>query len=270
MTSNPPSKYALVTGASSGIGLSISVQLTKRGYNLVAVSNQLTSLEKLKRQLESSNNVKIKIIDIDLSKTDAAQYLFEYCKENELVIEVLVNNAGNLVLGEVKEHTTFESQSNMQLQMITPVLLCQLFGQEMAKNQMGFILNVSSISAVMAFPLISLYGPTKGFLRQFSNAFRIEMKPHKVGVTCLIPGATDTPLLEAHNLNLPLAKSLGIISNPEWVAMKGLKALFNNRKECIPGILNKIIVFLVTLIPQFLIRIIYKRLWLNRSGNTYE
>lgn len=265
MTSSPHSKYALVTGASSGIGWHLSVQLAQRGYSLIAVSNQTTGLQELRKEVESKYQVEVKIIDIDLSNTDAARYLFEYCKENDFSVEVLVNNAGNLVLGEATNLTTSDSQSNMKLQMITPVLLCQIFGQEMIKNQIGFILNVSSISAVMALPLISLYGPTKGFLRQFTNAFRTEMKHHKVGVTCLIPGATDTPLLETHKLNLPVAKSLGIISKPEWVARKGINALFNNRKECIPGLLNKIILFLVPIIPQFLIRIIYKKLWLGRS-----
>jgi short-subunit dehydrogenase len=265
MTSSIHSKYALVTGASSGIGWHLSMQLAQGGYNIVAASDEIKGLQELKQLVESKYQVEVRIIDIDLSNTDAAMHLFEFCKANKLAVEVLVNNAGNLLLGEAINLTASDSQSNMQLQMITPVLLCQLFGHEMIKNQKGFILNVSSISAVMALPIISLYGPTNGFLRQFTNAFRIEMKHHKVGVTCLIPGATDTPLLETHKLNLPVAKSLGVISKPEWVARKGINALFNNRKECIPGLLNKIIVLLVPIIPKFIIRIIYNKLWLSRT-----
>ena len=261
MSSSTNLNYALVTGASSGIGWHISEQLAQRGYNLIVVSNQKSGLQELKQHLESNYQIDVKCIDIDLSETNSARYLFDYCKENNLEVEVLVNNAGNLVLGEVSNLKILESQNTMQLHMNTPVLLCQLLGKEMIKNGMGFILNVSSISAVMPYPVISLYGPTKSFLRQFTKAFRTEMKASNVVVTCLMPGATDTALLDTHNLNLPIAKSLGVIGKSEWVARSGLKALFKNRAECIPGILNKLIVLFVPLVPRFVIELIYRKFY---------
>ena len=123
----------------------------------------------------------------------------------------------------------------------------------------GFILNVSSISAVMPYPGISLYGPTKAYLRCFTRAIGTEMKLYGVRVTCLIPGATATALYDQHNFNAPLLMKLGILKKPETVAKVGIKALFSGRAECIPGLLNKLIVFLFPIIPHFIIGLINKR-----------
>ena len=94
-------KYAVVTGASSGIGWHVSKELAQKGYDLVAVSNQPELLTKLKFELEQSFQVQVLTIDIDLTKNDAAQNIFDFCQKNNLTIEVLVNNAGILVYGEV-------------------------------------------------------------------------------------------------------------------------------------------------------------------------
>jgi hypothetical protein len=134
-----------------------------------------------------------------------------------------------------------------------------LLGEQMMKRQGGYILNVSSISAVMPYPGLSLYGPTKAFLRDFTRAFRTEMKAYGVHVTCLIPGATDTALYDASKYNTPLLIKLGIMKKPAAVANAGIRALFKNRPECIPGLLNKLVLVLFPVLPHFIISIIYRR-----------
>ena len=251
-------KYAVVTGASSGIGWHISKELAKKGYAIVAVSNQAELLAKLKFELEQEYQIQVLTIDIDLTKNDAAQNIFDFCQKENLTIEVLVNNAGILVYGEVISIELERTENILHLHMNTPVLLCRLFGEVMVNNQKGYILNVSSISAVMPYPLISLYGPTKAFLRHFSKALYIEMKRTNVNVTCLLPGATATALHDKDKINLSLAMKIGVMEKPEFVAKEGVTALFKKKRECIPGILNKLTVLFLPFLPTFIIRLIYK------------
>jgi len=251
--------YALVTGASSGIGWHISRELAKRGYSVVAVSNQPEQLKKLKSELEEASLIDVQTLECDLSETGAAESIFDFCQQKELQVDVLVNNAGMLVFGEVIGAETEKVRSILQLHMNTPVMLCRLFGELMSKNHLGYILNVSSISAVMPYPTISLYGPTKTFLRKFTRALRTELKETGVNVLCLLPGATATSLYDTKNINLSLAMRLGIMKKPELVAKAGVKALFNRRAECIPGLLNKFVMRIIPLIPNCLISFIYRK-----------
>jgi uncharacterized protein len=252
-------KYALITGASSGIGLHLAEELAKKGYSLVAASNQPAQLDDLKKRLEERYNVSVVTLNIDLALENSAQMVFDFCSEKNLEIEVLINNAGILVYGEIAGIEYSKVKTILTLHMVTPALLCRLFGEVMVRREKGFILNVSSISAVMPYPRISLYGPTKAFLRHFTRALRTEMKPKGVNVTALIPGATLTALYDTNNLNTPLLIKLGIMKKPDVVANAGIRALFKNNAECIPGCLNKFLVVLLPLVPHFIISFLNKR-----------
>jgi short-subunit dehydrogenase len=254
------SVYALVTGASSGIGWHIAKELAARGYGIVAVSNQGEKLTELRSELEAAYQVNVRSLDMDLAANDAATKVFAYCQENRLEIEVLVNNAGMVVYGDVVGTDIEQVRIIINLHMNTPVLFCRLFGKQMHDNQKGYILNVSSISAVMPYPTIPLYGPTKTFLRKFTRALRYEMKTRGVHVTCLLPGATATALHDPEKVNFPLAIRLGVMKRPEDVAKAGIKALFKNRSIRIPGMLNKFVVYFFPLIPPILIECIYRRI----------
>lgn len=253
-------KYAVVTGASSGIGWHISKELAARGYSIVAVSNQPDHLKNLKSELEKGFQINVETINCDLSKTNAAESVFDFCKQKKIKVEVLVNNAGALVYGEVINIDIEVTEKILQLHMNTPVMLCRLFGEVMQKSQKGYILNVSSISAVMPYPTISLYGPTKAFLRHFTRALRTEMKGNGVRVLCLLPGATATALYNSEKINIPLAVSIGIMKKPENVAKIGVTALFKNRAESIPGLLNKLIMIFTPLIPNALIGFVHRKI----------
>lgn len=261
-------KYALVTGASSGIGWHISEELAKRGYSLIAVSNQPIQLLDLKTRLESDYKVSVVTYEIDLTKEDSAQQVFDFCGKNNFFVEVLVNNAGIFVFGEVANVDYLKIKSILPLHTLTPTLLCSLFGKRMITQKKGFILNLSSITAVMPYPGISLYGPTKAYLRHFTRALRTEMKVYGINVTCLIPGATDTALYDASYFRTPLMMKLGLMMKPQKVAKKGVRALFNNKAECIPGFLNKMTVMLIPIIPHFVIGLINKNTKLvKKTGN---
>jgi uncharacterized protein len=252
-------KYAVVTGASSGIGWHICNELAQRGYSIVAVSNQPLQLQDLKSSLEKGYDIHIETLDTDLVQESSAQRVFDFCKQNNFMVEVLVNDAGMFFFGEVAKIDYNHVKSILSLHVLTPALLCRLFGEQMAADGKGYILNLSSITAVMPYPGISLYAPTKAFMRHFSRALRYEMKLDNVNVTCLMPGATDTSLYNTGNINSSLLKKLGIMKKPEAVAKAGVRALFRKRAVCIPGIINKITVLMVPLVPGFIIEAITRR-----------
>jgi short-subunit dehydrogenase len=251
--------YALVTGASSGLGWHLAALLAQKGYHLIAVSNEPEGLDQLKNHLETTFAINVLTMNIDLAGEMAASSLFDYCEERGLPVEVLVNNAGMLAYGEAHRIPFSQAQDILQLHVSTPALLCRLFSDRMIKSGRGFILNVSSISAVMPYPTISFYGPSKTFMRHFTRALRTELKGLGVNVTCLLPGPTDTRLLDNYHINRKVATRFRILKQPEEVARKGMKALFRNRPECIPGWLNKLAVWFLPVIPQCLILLLYKK-----------
>ncbi len=261
--------WALITGASSGIGRQISFQLASQGCNIVGVSNQPKKLKELQSDIEKTFSVKTHILNQDLALENAAISVFEYCQEHNLAIDILVNNAGILLLGDMTRYDFDHMKTGLQLHVTTPALLCRLFGEQMKNKGFGYILNISSISSVMPYPTISVYGATKSFLRKFTGAIRTELRPYGVGVTCLMPGATDTPLNDPMNFYIQRGKKFGLISSPESVARKGINALFKNRAVCVPGWINKGIIVVAPLIPAVFIRFIYgQQIRKNRVNGT--
>lgn len=261
------SSFALITGGSSGIGWAIAQELAAKGFNLLLVSNQPAELENCKAEIETRHGIRCEILNTDLTQSHAAQDVFDYCIKNRLQVEVLVNNAGILVFSEVAEAPTEKVSAILQLHVYTPTMLCRLFAAEMKRKSRGYILNVSSISAVMAYPCISLYGPTKTYIRAFTRALRSEMALYKVSVTCVLPGATATALYDPNRVNIPLAKKMGVMHEATFVAQKAVAAMFNNKAECIPGFINKLTVWVLPCVPRFIINLIHRHTGIVKKGN---
>jgi len=266
-TNKPLQKVALITGGSSGIGLAIAHELAARGFSLLLVSNQSALLEQCKIEIEARHTVECHLLFADLSTENAARELFDYTKQQGFEVEILVNNAGMLIFAETAEIPTEKINIALQLHVSIPTLLCRLFGNEMKNRNSGHILNVSSISSVMPYPGISVYGPSKTYMRYFTRALRSEMKIYGVNVTCLIPGATATALYDPNKINLKLAMRLGIMQTPGFVARKAIRALFRKKAECIPGLINKLVVLVLPWIPAWLIYMIHKNTNLVQKGN---
>ena len=266
MNTEPQNNIALITGGSSGIGLAIAHELAKLGYNLLLVSNKAEALAESKKVLEQQYDIKCLLLDLDLSTTTAAQQVFDFCTDHLLEVEVLVNNAGFLIMSEVMDVKPSTISQMMQLHLHTPTMLCRLFGAVMKTRKRGQILNVSSTSAVMPYPVISLYGPTKTYLRYFTRALRTEMQPFGVNVTCVMPGATITGLYDLTNLNVARLKSLGIFHTPQFVARKAVIGLMKHKACVVPGLLNKITIRLMPLIPSFVISALNRKLGSSLTG----
>lgn len=250
-------KMALITGGSSGIGKSIAFELAKKGYDLLIISNKQNELDSTKLALEMAYPITCHTYFADLSLESAAQNVYSYCMEKHFEIEFLVNNAGILIFSEL--HETKEGLANriLMLHMYTPTILSRLFSKEMVQRKKGYILNISSISAVMPFPCISLYGPTKTYIRAFSKAIRIELAGHNIQVCCVMPGTTESGLYDPQKVNFKFAKRIGIMTDSNFVAKHAIQATISNRGEVIPGWINKLSVATVPYIPRFVIQYLY-------------
>jgi short-subunit dehydrogenase len=254
---------ALVTGASSGIGKALAHGLAARGHDLVIVSERAGELTLTADELRSRHGVTVRPIVLDLAHPQAAHQLHDQTRDLE--IEILVNNAGFFFFGEVADADPARANAMLQLHVVTPSLLCTLFGRDMRARRRGHILIVSSISAWRDFPGIGYYGSSKKYLRGFARALRSELAIYGVNVTCLAPGATATALYDPNVVPVERAKRLGVMLDAEVVAEAGLRALFARKAEHIPGLLTRAMTLASVLTPQWAIDQLRRRApWLPK------
>lgn len=245
--------YALITGGSSGIGLAIAHELASRKYNLILVSNQEALLQQVAAGLTEKYQVQTKAWYMDLSQREAAQRLYDTCKEEQVEIEILVNNAGMFFFGEVVKTEIEKSSTMMMLHTHTPAMLCALFGKDMKQRQHGHIMNISSISAWMPYPGIAFYAATKRFLKNFSRSLRTELLDYHVNVSCICPGAVSTELYQLSEKDRKKALRFGVMMKPEKLAKKAVNAMLKRKAMYIPGFLNRLFLLIVPLIPPGLV-----------------
>ena len=185
-------RYALVTGAASGMGRIYARRLARRGYNLVLVDMNAAGLDETAAMIGEDVNV-LSIVQ-DLSLMDAADRIYERTEAEKCEVEVLVNNAGVMFCQGLAE--TSEKMLNviMMVHMNTPLMLCRKYVGAMKERGCGYILNISSLAAWMIWPGIGMYGCTKRFVRHYSRELRTECRKTGVSVTNAYFGAVDTPL----------------------------------------------------------------------------
>lgn len=202
-------KTVLITGASSGIGYEFAKIYAENGYNLVVVARNEDKLEVLKKEIleKISKNVKITVIEADLSQENAAERLYNQIKSNNLKIDTLVNNAGIGIYGkfsEFDEEMMKKNDAMINLNIKAVVELTRLFLADMMKAGNGEILNVSSIAAFMPGPLMSTYYASKAFIQSFTEAIREELRDDICGknikISALCPGPTATEFEKSSNL----------------------------------------------------------------------
>lgn len=257
-------QWALITGASSGIGLAYARELASRGYHLVIVSNEEKAIQETGEHLSGEYGIETFPLYRDLAIPGAAKELYETCKEKGIPVEILINNAGMFFFKETLSERPLIIEKMLCLHVTTPTQLCYFFGQEMKKRRHGFILNMSSLSAWLPYPGIALYASTKCYLKSFSRALRSELIDYGVSVTVLCPGGVSTNLYNLSDNLKSLAIHLGIMMRPETVAKKGVNALLHRQALLIPGLFNKLCTPLVLCLPHGFIR------WALRKSKLLE
>lgn len=258
MISSRQRKYALVTGASSGIGREYAAQLAAKGYDLVMAGNRDEENRAAAREIAARYGVRTLPLCMDLSEPDAAVKLHAETSARGIEIGVLVCNAGVLLFGPLAAAPPERIDRIVTLHCTTPTLLCRLYGEEMRRRGEGYILVMSSATAWMPYPTIAAYAATKSFLRTFARSLNFEFRKYGVRVTGVFPGAVDTPL---YDLDAACRRRLlrwGVMSAPQGVAQHGLRALFRGRSSCIPGVFTKICVCVCRLVPAWLMRCVLR------------
>lgn len=263
--------YALVTGTASGMGRIYSLQLAQRGYNIIMVDINAAGLQETERmvkaEIEASTEIPsdlkgaFRMIPIvqDLSVSDAADKIFAATEAAGCVVEVLVNNAGVMYCQGIAETSERMLNIIMMVHMYTPLMLCRKYVIGMKERRCGYILNISSLAAWMIWPGIGMYGHTKRFVRNYSRELRIECQKTGVSVTNAYFGAVDTPLIPLKDSLRKLARALAVMIRPETAVRRALGATFRRRKGTMPGLLNKIFLPFILIMPDCLLGWIYRK-----------
>ena len=251
--------YALVTGASSGMGRDYAEMLRSYGYNLIIVSCNKQRIDSVKSCLEEKypNGKEIIAIAMDLSNTDAARSLFDMVKEKRIYI--LINNAGVFDYADLCNIPLERTQSTLILHNYTPVTLCVLIGRQMKERNYGRIMIISSLTSWMPYPSLAIYAATKRFNKSFSRSLRIEMKGSGVGVTVAYFGAVSTELYPLSDKYRKLACSLGIMMSSHNASRRALKAMFRNMAAVMPGIINWIALPFLRIMPVWFLNFLDKK-----------
>ena len=231
-------KTALITGASSGIGLEFAKLLASKGIDLVLVARSSDKLNKIRTDLEQQFRIKVKIIIQDLALKDAPQKIYDEILSANMNIDFLINNAGIGELGNFTETDWKKEEQMINLNVMALVHLTKLFLKEMVKRRSGKILNISSTAAFQPGPGMSVYFASKSFVLHFSEAINYEVKKTGVTVTALCPGPTDSDFKEDANMqDSRLFKNKKVATATE-VAEFGYREMMKGKSVAVHGIKN--------------------------------
>ncbi len=234
-------QWALVTGASSGLGKELARALAKRKINVVLVARREEPMQALAAELRQQHGVEIVVESIDLSAAGSAVDLQQRLDEQSIEPDILVNNAAFGLSGEFLKQSPERLHEMLQLDILSLTELTHLFGNRMANRGAGHILLVASLAAYQPDPLLAAYGAAKHYVLALGIALHVELAP-KVVVTVLSPGLMDTEFNEVSGFRTKASLKPSIVS-PAKVAEAGLKAMFAGKSSVIVGKLNRITAF---------------------------
>lgn len=250
--------FALITGASSGIGRCYARELASRGYDIISVSNQAEELAKVKDELQRDYGVMAHTIYCDLAQPNAAKQIYDECTGNGWDVEILICNAGMLLFSTLVNTDPQRLETIIALHCTTTTLLCRYFGHSMKQRGKGRILIMSSSTAWLPYPTISHYAATKAYLKSFSSSLWYELHRHGVSVTAVFPGAVDTPFYKLSDKARRLFRGLGIMMSPERIAKRGIRAMMHCRRRLTPGFFTKFVVGVCAILPARVLDLIIR------------
>jgi len=248
---NLKGKTALVTGASSGIGVRFARQLAARGADLIITARRLDRLQALKEELEAAHSVQVYPIVQDLSAPDGATQLIAAMARADQRADVVINNAGFGTQDPFVDIPWEKTAQQLQLNIVALTQLTHHFAIQMKARGSGHILNVASIGAYLPTPFYATYGATKAYVRNFTEAIAYELRKTGVRICCLCPGPTTSEFMEVSGHEIPkLAKAT--FMSAERCARIGLGALFGWRWNIVSGWMNRLMVTSLRLSPRWL------------------
>jgi short-subunit dehydrogenase len=257
-------KWALVTGASAGIGKALAQELAAGGTNLVLTARRSERLEDLARKLAATHKIRTEVFAADLADASAPEKIATFTREKGIDIELLINNAG---FGAYGEFTTVETQrllDMVQVNCSAVVHLTRLYLPEMVKRRSGDVLIVASTASFQAVPYISTYAATKAFDLLFAEGLAEEMKPYGIRVCALCPGSTESEFHEVAG-QTHLAPGRKNRETAEKVAKTGLQALAAGKSYVISGMGNYLGAQTQRLVPRRMVTHIAAKMFRPRK-----
>lgn len=246
-------KYALITGATGGIGSSYAMQLASMGFNLILTSTKKIELDFLKTSISKKYKVIVKTVVANLTKESDVKKLVGVVKKIE-GFSILINNAG-FGIGDYFDHTSNDYLTKMvKLHNLAVVDLTHQLLPFLKSKSESYIINVASLAGFFPFPKSSVYSASKAFLISFSETLHIELKKYNIKVQALCPGLTKTRFFDTSikaNKEV-LSRKHVFWMTPMQVVTKSLYDLKNKRNKviCVPGFYNRLTRFFVGLIPR--------------------
>jgi hypothetical protein len=257
--------FALITGASGGIGLSMAHELAKRKIDLLLVARSEDKLSAAKKDLEKKYNVRVEFLSTDLSKPGSAPLVTDWIAKNSFPVNILINNAGYGIWGAIEKTPWAQLNNMMQLNMTTPAELCHAMLPELKKHAHSYILNVASTAAYQAVPTLATYAASKSFIILFTRALRKELQDSTISVTCLSPGATSTSFIDRAGMGVLKDRAEKFSMTADQVAKIAIRGMFNKKAEVITGFVNWLSVQFTYLLPKNIIENIAAGLYKTKT-----
>lgn len=242
--------YALITGATSGIGLELAKLLAADGYKLILVARKEEELKNTSESLKASAH-EIQTFAKDLSVRSEVVALCTEIAERNLQVDVLVNDAGQGLYGEFKDTDLDRELAIIDLNIAAVVILTKHFLKSMVEQGHGKILNLASVASTTPGPWQSVYHASKAFVLSFSEAVRYEVKELDITITALMPGATHTDFFNKADMqDSKMLQDKSALAGAAEVAKDGFEALMAGKDKVVSGLSNKIQVGMANLIPD--------------------
>ena len=243
--------YALITGASSGIGLEIANYLAGKGYNLILTARREDILDEASKNISEKHKVKVDFIASDLGDADAPNKIFNYCEDNNYEVDILVNNAGYGIPTSFHETSMEEEEKFIRVLGISVIAMTKIFLSGMIKRGQGRIMVVSSVAAFSPPSSIQpLYGPIKTFMNRFSDSINSNYNHKGITSTAVCPGFTVTDFHTASGVQDEMDRVPSFMKlSAKRVASEGVEATLSGKPLCIPSKTYRTLVFILKHIP---------------------
>jgi uncharacterized protein len=244
--------FALITGASKGIGKELAYEFARQKKNILIIARSEDLLKEISKDICKKFNVDVYYLAIDLAQENAAKKIRQWCFDNIYTVDVLVNNAGYGLSGNFEKYSYEEYQAMMQVNMNVPLQLIQEFLPALKENKQSYILNIASAAAYQAVPGLNVYAGTKSFILSMSRSLSYEFRKTNISITCVSPGATESDFANRANVTGEKAVKMAekVNMKADTVAKFAIKSMYAKKTEAIPGFLNKATAFFVWLLPK--------------------
>ncbi len=241
---------ALITGASSGIGLELARVHASKGGDLVLVARNKARLDELKTELEKTYKVKVFTIGKDLSAPDSAQDVYNQITKNNIQVDYLINNAGFGDFGMFADSDWNKELQMINLNITTLTQFTKLYIKDMVSRGSGKVMNVASTAAFQSGPTMAVYYATKAYVLSFSEAISNEVSNKGVTVTTLCPGPTESGFQSAAAMEESALVKGKKLPTSKQVADYGYKSMINSKTVAIHGLMNYLMANSVRFFPR--------------------